>query len=196
MGSIGNLLIELLLFLLEVVGDSLLLLIVLALALLQLAVHLPDDCLLLLDARDDLAVLVPESDILLLLLVDADDLCLQLALELRFLLLVFGNHLCLLIVELDSLLVDDVLELLVDLLQLGDFLGLHLIDVLKVAHGLLVLLAFVDVVSEAVLVVFDHSVSLLLVLALELLDSLLLLPRSPILLEEDIFLQLLAIERV
>ena len=194
MGSIRNLLIELLLFLLEVVSDSLLLLIVLALALLQLAVHLPDDCLLLLDARDDLAVLVPEGDVLLLLLVDADDLRLQLALELGFLLLVFGNHLGLLIVELDSLLVDDVLELLVYLLQLGDFFGLHLIDVLKVTHGLLVLLAFVDVVSEAVLVVFDHSVSLLLVLALELFDSLLLLPRSPILLEEDILLQLLAVE--
>ena len=137
---------------------------------------------------------MPEGDVLLLLLVDADDLCLQLALELGFLLLVFGNHLGLLIVELDSLLVDDVLELLVYLLQLGDFLGLHLINVLKVAHGLLVLLAFVDVVSEAILVVFDHSVPLLFVLTLELLDSLLLLPRSAILLEEYVLLQLLAVE--
>lgn len=169
---------------------------VLALILLYLCVHLPNNGLFLLNARDYLAVLVPKSYVLLLLLVYNDNLCFQFALQFVLLLFEFEDHLRLLVVELSGPLIDDLLQLFVDLLELGDFLGLHFIDVLEIADCLLVLLAFIDIVGQGILVLFDDSISFFLVLVLKLLNSLLLLSGSSFLLHSYVLLQLLAIHGV
>lgn len=157
---------------------------------------MPNDGLLLLDAGDNLAVLVSESYIFLLLLVDDDDLRLQLALKFGFLLFVLVDHFCFFIIEFFGLLVNELFEFLIDLLQFSDLLCLHLTDMLKITHCLLVLLAFIDVISQIILILLYNSISFFLVLALELLDSSLLFFSRSLLLACDVLLQSFAIDGV
>ncbi len=67
---------------------------------------------------------------------------------------------------------------------------------LEIADCLLVLLAFIDIVGQGILVLFDDSISFFLVLVLKLFNSLLLLSSGSFLLHSDVLLQLLAIHGV